>query len=116
MCSTTRILSWRQARPLLIRRQVRADGGSKAFINDQPVGVALLRAIAPFLVELHGQHDDRGLVNPRGHLQLVDRLRVPRPVSWRGFTAAGIRPRRTSSMCGRALNRRKPNRTCCLLI
>ena len=60
--------------PLLIRRQVRADGGSKAFINDQPVGVALLRAIAPFLVELHGQHDDRGLVNPRGHLQLVDRF------------------------------------------
>ena len=60
--------------PLLVRRQVRADGGSKAFINDQPVGVALLRAIAPFLVELHGQHDDRGLVNPRGHLQLVDRF------------------------------------------
>lgn len=59
--------------PLLIRRQLRADGGSKAFINDQPVGVALLRAIAPLLVELHGQHDDRGLVNPRGHLQLLDR-------------------------------------------
>ncbi|WP_228243733.1 DNA repair protein RecN [Porphyrobacter sp. GA68] len=59
--------------PLLIRRQLRADGGSKAFINDQPVGVALLRMIAPLLVELHGQHDDRGLVNPRGHLQLLDR-------------------------------------------
>jgi DNA repair protein RecN (Recombination protein N) len=59
--------------PLIIKRQLKSDGGSKAFINDQPVGVALLRELAPFLVELHGQHDDRGLVNPRGHRALVDR-------------------------------------------
>ncbi|MXP09707.1 DNA repair protein RecN [Pseudoblastomonas halimionae] len=60
--------------PLIIRRQLKADGGSKAFINDQPVGVALLRQIAPALVEIHGQHDDRGLVNPRGHRALLDRF------------------------------------------
>ena len=59
--------------PLIIKRQVRADGGSKAFVNDQSAGVALLRELAPHLVELHGQHDDRGLVNPRGHRALVDR-------------------------------------------
>ncbi len=59
--------------PLLIRRQLKADGGSKAFVNDQPAGVALLRELAPALVELHGQHDDRGLVNPRGHRVLLDR-------------------------------------------
>ncbi len=59
--------------PLLIRRQVKADGGSKAFVNDQPTSVALLRELAPALVELHGQHDDRGLVNPRGHRELLDR-------------------------------------------
>jgi DNA repair protein RecN (Recombination protein N) len=64
--------------PLILRRQLRAatedsGGGSKAFVNDQPVGVALLRELAPHLVELHGQHDDRGLVNPRGHRALVDR-------------------------------------------
>jgi DNA repair protein RecN (Recombination protein N) len=59
--------------PLIIRRQVGAEGGSKAFVNDQPVGVALLREMAPYLVELHGQHDDRGLVNPRGHRALLDR-------------------------------------------
>ncbi|MEO1729109.1 MAG: DNA repair protein RecN [Pseudomonadota bacterium] len=59
--------------PLLIRRQVKADGGSKAFVNDQPVSAALLRELAPALVELHGQHDDRGLVNPRGHMALLDR-------------------------------------------
>ena len=60
--------------PLIIRRQLKADGGSKAFINDQSVGVALLREIASALVELHGQHDDRGLVNPRGHRALLDRF------------------------------------------
>ncbi|EAQ30398.1 ATPase [Erythrobacter sp. NAP1] len=60
--------------PLIIRRQVKADGGSKAYVNDQPTSVALLRALAPALVELHGQHDDRGLVNPRGHLALLDRF------------------------------------------
>jgi len=59
--------------PLILKRRVKADGGSKAFINDQPVGVALLREIAASLVELHGQHDDRGLVNPRGHRLLLDR-------------------------------------------
>ncbi len=58
---------------LIIKRQLRVDGGSKAFVNDQSVGVALLRELATFLVELHGQHDDRGLVNARGHRMLVDR-------------------------------------------
>lgn len=60
--------------PLVIRRTLKADGGSKAWINDQPVGAALLRDIAAMLVELHGQHDDRGLVNPRGHRLLLDRF------------------------------------------
>ena len=60
--------------PLIIRRQVKADGGSKAFVNDQAASVGLLRNLAPILVELHGQHDDRGLVNPRGHRQLLDRF------------------------------------------
>ena len=59
--------------PLIIKRQVKADGGSKAWVNDQPVGVALLRELAAGLVELHGQHDDRGLVNARGHRALLDR-------------------------------------------
>jgi DNA repair protein RecN (Recombination protein N) len=69
--------------PLILRRQLKAprvgEGGedrglgSKAFVNDQPVGVALLREMAAVLVEIHGQHDDRGLVNPRGHRALLDR-------------------------------------------
>ena len=60
--------------PLLIKRRVKADGGSKAFVNDQPVSAALLRELSGYLVELHGQHDDRGLVNPRGHRTLLDRF------------------------------------------
>lgn len=58
--------------PLMIRRSVRADGGSKAFINDQPCSAALLRELGAQLVEIHGQHDDRGLLNPRGHRALLD--------------------------------------------
>lgn len=58
--------------PLLIRRSVKADGGSKAFINDQPCSAALLRDVGACLVEIHGQHDDRGLLNARGHRALLD--------------------------------------------
>ena len=68
--------------PLILRRQLKAATGgpagdkgiaSKGFVNDQPAGAALLRELARHLVEIHGQHDDRGLVNPRGHRVLVDR-------------------------------------------
>ncbi|QUT07035.1 DNA repair protein RecN [Sphingobium phenoxybenzoativorans] len=58
--------------PLIIRRTLKADGGSRAFINDQPCSAALLREIGGMLVEIHGQHDDRGLLNPRGHRALLD--------------------------------------------
>ena len=58
--------------PLIVRRTVKADGGSRAFVNDQPVSAALLRDLGSFLVEIHGQHDDRGLINPRGHRTLLD--------------------------------------------
>ena len=58
--------------PLVIRRMVKADGGSRAFVNDQPVSAGLLRELGALLVEIHGQHDDRGLLNPRGHRALLD--------------------------------------------
>jgi DNA repair protein RecN (Recombination protein N) len=58
--------------PLVIRRIVKADGGSRAFVNDQPVSAGLLRELGASLVEIHGQHDDRGLLNPRGHRALLD--------------------------------------------
>ena len=58
--------------PLIVRRLVKADGGSRGFVNDQPASAALLRDLAGHLVEIHGQHDDRGLLNPRGHRALLD--------------------------------------------
>ena len=58
--------------PLVIRRLVKSDGGSRAFVNDQSASVSLLRDLGAMLVEIHGQHDDRGLLNPRGHRALLD--------------------------------------------
>ena len=58
--------------PLLIRRTLKADGGSRAFLNDQPCSAALLREVGGYLVEIHGQHDDRGLLAPSGHRALLD--------------------------------------------
>ncbi|MGV3458516.1 DNA repair protein RecN [Sphingomonas sp.] len=58
--------------PLTIRRLVKADGGSRAYVNDQPASAGLLRELGALLVEIHGQHDDRGLLNPRGHRALLD--------------------------------------------
>ena len=58
--------------PLLIRRSLKADGGSRAFLNDQPCSAALLREVGGHLVEIHGQHDDRGLLAPAGHRALLD--------------------------------------------
>lgn len=58
--------------PLLVRRMLKADGGSRAFAGGAGVPAALLRDIGNGLVEIHGQHDDRGLLNPRGHRALLD--------------------------------------------
>jgi DNA repair protein RecN (Recombination protein N) len=69
---TANDLAYDPSEPMIIRRTVKADGGSRAFINDQPVSAALLRELGSLLVEIHGQHDDRGLINPRGHRDLLD--------------------------------------------
>lgn len=58
--------------PLIIKRSVKADGGSRAFVNDQPCSATLLRELGSKLIEIHGQHDDRGLINPSGHRALLD--------------------------------------------
>jgi DNA repair protein RecN (Recombination protein N) len=58
--------------PLILRRTLRNDGGSRAFIGASAVPAGAIRDIAALLVEIHGQHDDRGLLNPRGHRALLD--------------------------------------------
>ena len=57
---------------LILRRVQGADGRSRAFINDTSVSVQLLRQVGQALVEIHGQHDDRALIDPAGHRDLVD--------------------------------------------
>lgn len=58
--------------PLLLRRQLSADGRSRAFINDQAVSVGLLRQVGGELVEVHGQFDNQRLLNPATHMGLLD--------------------------------------------
>ena len=57
---------------LILRRVQGADGRSRAFVNDSPVSVVLLRQIGAALVEIHGQHADRALVEPTMHRALLD--------------------------------------------
>jgi DNA repair protein RecN (Recombination protein N) len=57
---------------LIIRRTLKADGGSRAFVGSTPAPAGLLRDIGALAIEVHGQHDDRGLLNPRGHRELLD--------------------------------------------
>ena len=57
---------------IIIRRIQNADGPSRATINDQPVSLNLLRQVASTLVELHGQHADRALVDVAEHRRLLD--------------------------------------------
>lgn len=57
---------------LILRRVNTTDGRKTAWVNDRRVSGEVLRQLSDTLVELHGQHDDRGLLNPRGHRQLLD--------------------------------------------
>jgi len=57
---------------LILRRVQAADGRSRAFVNDQPVSVTLLRQVGRLLVEIHGQHDDRAMVEASAHRDLLD--------------------------------------------
>ena len=57
---------------LIVRRTLKSDGGSRAFVGAASVPAALLRDVGSLAVEIHGQHDDRGLLNPKGHRALLD--------------------------------------------
>jgi DNA repair protein RecN (Recombination protein N) len=57
---------------IVLRRTLSSDGRTRAFVNDEPVGVALLKDIGAALLEVHGQADDRGLFDPSTHRTLLD--------------------------------------------
>ncbi|MEM9733541.1 MAG: DNA repair protein RecN [Pseudomonadota bacterium] len=58
--------------PVILRRTQNADGRTRAYINDRPVSVALLKEVGQQLVEIHGQHEERAMVDPAAHRALVD--------------------------------------------
>jgi DNA repair protein RecN (Recombination protein N) len=60
---------------LVLRRVVGADGRSRAFVNDQPVSVGLLRDLGNLLVEVHGQFETHGLLDPATHIVALDAYR-----------------------------------------
>jgi len=57
---------------LILRRTVNLDGRKTAYVNDKRCSGEILKQLSDVLVELHGQHDDRGLLNPRSHINLLD--------------------------------------------
>ncbi|WP_062227803.1 DNA repair protein RecN [Aureimonas frigidaquae] len=57
---------------VILRRVQGADGRTRVFVNDRPSSVALMRAFGETLVEIHGQHDDRALVDAAAHRTLLD--------------------------------------------
>lgn len=57
---------------LILRRQLASDGRSRAFVNDQPVSVAFLKTLAAHLIEIEGQFDTHGLLDPTTHRDLLD--------------------------------------------
>lgn len=58
--------------PIILRRTLSADGRSRAHVNDQPASIGLLARLGDALVEIHGQHDGRGLLDPKTHRGLLD--------------------------------------------
>lgn len=59
---------------LTLRRMVNSDGRSRAFVNDQAVSVKLLSQLGTLLLEVHGQHDGRGLLDATTHITLLDQF------------------------------------------
>ena len=79
---------------LILRRVNAADGRKTAYVNDRRTSGEVLRALSDTLVELHGQHDDRGLLDPRGHRSLLDSFAATEPLraatraAWTALAAA----------------------------
>ncbi len=65
-------MAYERDEDLVLRRQLSADGRSRAFVNDQAVSVAVLREIGEMLIEVHGQHETVGLLDSRTHRPLLD--------------------------------------------
>ncbi len=63
-----------------MKRQITADGRSRGWINDEPIGQAAMASVAAALIEIHGQHDDRGLLEAAAHRHLLDEFAEAMPL------------------------------------
>ncbi|MCV2871407.1 DNA repair protein RecN [Defluviimonas sp. WL0050] len=88
---------------LILRRVNSADGRKTAWVNDRRSSGEVLRALSDTLIELHGQHDDRGLLNPRGHRQLLDAFAGVDPAPLRRAWAARAEARKALAAAEAAL-------------
>ena len=96
---------------IILRRVQSADGRTRVFVNDQPASVALMRDIGHALVEIHGQHDERALVDAGAHRDLLDAFGghgVP-PARWRSLAAVAAGRNAADASTGHA-SRRRPAR------
>ncbi len=100
---------------IILRRLQTADGRTRVFVNDQPASVALMRGIGRALVEIHGQHDERALVDAGAHRELLDAFGghlgaarivarhggtgVPAKASFRATAPASRQPRARQITC-----------------
>jgi DNA repair protein RecN (Recombination protein N) len=75
---------------VILRRAITADGRTRAFANDEAVGVGLLRDLGGLLVEIHGQSDDRGLFDNATHRRVLDAFGQNEKSVWR--SCAPLRP------------------------
>ncbi len=79
---------------LVLRRLIGADGRSRAFVNDQPVSIGLLKQLGETVVEIQGQFEQRGLLDPTTHRETLDAYGGYRPemaataAAWRAWRAA----------------------------
>ncbi|CAA7618676.1 DNA repair protein RecN [Magnetospirillum sp. UT-4] len=94
--------------PLLLRRVVTADGRSRAYVNDQPVSVGLLRRIGDELVEIHGQFESHGLLDATTHRPVLDAFAGSETgltrtrAAWREWRAAAALRAEAEAMLKRA--------------
>src|ERR1041385_4307386 len=77
---------------MILRRVQFADGRTRAFINDSPISVQALKAVGGALVEIHGQHDERALVDAATHRRLLDAYGGLDPLAGAGADLWAARP------------------------
>ncbi len=99
-------LSYDSHEDLVLRRTLTADGRSRAFVNDQSTSVATLKELGALLLEVHGQHETVGLLDPRTHRPLLDAYGglslEPVGKAWSGWRAARERLADLQALAARA--------------